>query len=646
MQKKLFNYCLWELVPLVVTVILWGKFIYFSAVLSETAWTPELYAGEWVRVHFYDFSATLAVLLILFAPLLFLSPIWRFRASIFLNFILTSLIWANLIHLHFYGQVTSILSYLNATMLPWVFSSVLELIQPRHLFLYSDIVIAIIFLPAYSRVRYRLSSIDNKVVRQLGLALLITALGLALPTLALIGQNFQDLLPSRRMPNEIASTIGLLPYHVSETAIYPFATENEVSSEDLEQVQAFLEQKHNQQQITSPFFGIARGKNVILISAESLQTFPIGLKLNGQEITPRLTELISESLYFPNFHDQTYLGTTSDGEFTSLQSLHPLPDVIVASSYHKNHYYGLSAILATHGYHTWSAVAAESNFWNMNKMHPNLGFQQSFFSDYYDNSAYIGSWLTDEEFFSQTMPLLESQTEPFMAFLLSSSNHHPYILPEQYRVLDLGGMEGTLIGNYLSTVHYFDQALGQFVDQLEGAGLLDESILVIYGDHQGFLHEGMPELSQLLGLSERDRYEHFLITKRVPLIIRLPHGEGASVQEVYGGHLDISPTLLSLLGIDEQKNVMFGQDLTQGKNSLVVFRDGSFTEGTYYYINHFGPSSESVCYAVATKTTSDCSLLDAFSVEAKERLMFSDLIIRHDLIPELRTRLDEKFVSP
>src|SRR4029077_14904948 len=77
----------------------------------------------------------------------------------------------------------------------------------------------------------------------------------------------------------------------------------------------------------------------------------------------------------------------------------------------------------------------------------------------------IGSWMADKEFFSQTIPFLEAQTEPFIAFLLSSSNHHPWELPDKYRVLKLGELEGTLLGNYLQSVRYFDAAFGEFIDR-------------------------------------------------------------------------------------------------------------------------------------------------------------------------------------
>jgi phosphoglycerol transferase MdoB-like AlkP superfamily enzyme len=310
---------------------------------------------------------------------------------------------------------------------------------------------------------------------------------------------------------------------------------------------------------------------------------------------------------------------------------------MVAINYPTNHFRGLPAILAERGYTTISACAAREDFWNMNQMHPRLGFQRSFFEGKYNISEHVGFWLADREFFNQTIPILQAQTQPFMAYLLSASNHFPYQLSNKYRVLKLGELEGTLLGDYLHSVHYFDQAFGEFVDQLRGVGLLDKSVVVVYGDHQAFLG-APPELARLLSFPQGSDYHYFQVRKRVPLLIRLPGGEGAGVMSVTGGHLDIAPTLLSLLGISDDDVVMLGRDLTRGENSLVVFRDGSFADGTHYYINRFGPATLSACYEVGTGRALNCGLLEERRREALERLEMSDLIIRGDLIRALGAR--------
>ena len=147
--------------------------------------------------------------------------------------------------------------------------------------------------------------------------------------------------------------------------------------------------------------------------------------------------------------------------------MHPLPTGAVAESrYSGNHYYGLPATLSHDAYSTLSACGASGAMWYMNQMHPRLGFQRSFFEEDYKILDRIGPWLADREFFAQTIPILKAQTEPFLAYLLTSSNHDPFEVPEKHRTLNLGELEGSLLGNYLHSVHYFDRAFGEFVDQL------------------------------------------------------------------------------------------------------------------------------------------------------------------------------------
>ena len=162
--------------------------------------------------------------------------------------------------------------------------------------------------------------------------------------------------------------------------------------------------------------------------AESLQSFPLDLTIDGQEVAPELSRFATESLRFANFYDQTYLGTTSDGEFTSLQSLHPLPVGAVSTRYASNDYHGLPAILSEAGYATVSVSGEPGDFWNKRQMHPKLGFERSYFADSYQQTETFGMGLSDGEFFRQTIPILREQPELFMAFLMTLSNHHPYVV--------------------------------------------------------------------------------------------------------------------------------------------------------------------------------------------------------------------------
>jgi lipoteichoic acid synthase len=450
----------------------------------------------------------------------------------------------------------------------------------------------------------------------------------------LVWHQRRDLFSPTAVRIDTAAALGILQYHLADAALHLRRRDRVVTDGDRERVHRYLTLRRYQ---PSALSGVARGRNVIVMSAESLQAFPIGLELMGQAVTPNLTAFARESLHFVNIYDQTHLGTTADAEFMVMQSLYPLPVGVVASDFNENHFRGIPAILTDRGYTTLSACAAPGDFWEMERMHPRLGFQNSYYEDRYAIGERIGPWLADREFFSQTMRILAAQPEHFMAFLLSASNHLPYDLPSGHRRLRLGGLEGTLLGNYLHSVHYFDAAFGELIAGLRDAGLLDRTVILLYGDHQGFLGDP-PELARLLGSAPGDEYRRLAVRKKVPLLIRLPHGQAAGVQRVTGGHVDVAPTLLSLLGVSTDASVMLGEDLTRGEDALVVFRDSSFVDGTHHWARQVGTIARFTCYEVKTGGVVDCDPLRDRHRGALERLKLSDTVIRGDLIPALVAR--------
>jgi len=636
-----------------IMALLWAKLVYFSALLPSEWWAPEETIRQWMRPAFYVVSAvqahpevlgaTLASLLVAFAVLPLLSRLSRLVALLVLDLILTSLGITDLVHVHYYADVVSLSDVVMAPMVVGVLPRVIESLSTLNAVYYLDIVVGLLLLPWYPRACRRIPRLHLRGRIGIGLALLGTGLVLALPTARMAWRNGPGLLGYSSPRIEIAAAIGILPYHLGDLALRLAGGQPTVGEPERQRVARFLADRSRTAQSPSPLFGIARGKNLIVINAESLQAFPMGLEIDGQPITPRLSAFARESLHFVNFYDQTHLGTTSDAEFSAMHSLHPL-GVGVLSNHFSHHYYrGLPRILSEHGYATVSACAAPGYFWNMQSMHAGLGFQRSFFEERYQMNELIGPWLADHEFFAQTVPLLKAQPAPFMAFLLTASNHHPYRLPASHRELALGAREGTLLGDYLQSVRYFDRAFGEFIDRLRAAGLLDTSVIAVYGDHHGFLGDP-PDLANLLGFSPRDEYRTLQVRKKLPLLIRLPHAEKAGVRTVTAGHLDLAPTALALLGIRNESNLMLGRDLTQGQSSLVVFRDGSFTDGLTWYAHRVGLTA-GTCYAIGTGRRIDCNGVEERRREARNRLEISDFVIRGNLIQGLTQGLAQSLAQ-
>jgi phosphoglycerol transferase MdoB-like AlkP superfamily enzyme len=624
-----------------VALVLWIKLIYVGLLLPSVSWA----GGEPLQVvaalgAYPDmFTATLACLL-LPVPLLILLPrVPRAFAAWLLDLAVTVLAVGDLIHVRFYADVTSVSGLAQTPMLYWVVASVRTLLEPADLRFFADLPLFMVGLLLYARWCRGTPAASLRSRLRLGLAPLALAVLMALPTTRLASAEAQGVFGYSTIRLEVASAIGLLPYHVADAFLGLVWGPRPVSDADLARVRAFLERRARSEPPPSELFGVARGKNLIVISAESTQAFVIGLEVHGQPVTPRLTALARESLYLANNYEPTHLGSTADAEFAVMQSLYPLPVGVVASRYARNHYRGLPALLAERGYVTFSAVGAMPHFWNMNQLHPRYGFQQSYYEDSFQIDERIIAWISDREFWRQMQPILQREREPYMAFMLSSSSHHPYTVPEQYKTLRLGELEGTMVGDYLHAVHYADRELGAFVDWLRETGILDRSLLVIYGDHQGFLG-GQPELPALLGFTEWNEYHHFRVVKRTPVLIRLPGGEAVGEYTGTSSHLDIAPTVLSLLGVDDRSTVMLGRDLTRPGEPLAAFRDASFADGLHYFVNRFGRTGASRCYEAATAERIDCAPLEAARREARERLELSDLIVQGDLIPALTAASD------
>src|SRR6185295_6455483 len=96
----------------------------------------------------------------------------------------------------------------------------------------------------------------------------------------------------------LAAAIGILPYHLGDLALRLAAKKPSIGEPERQRVLHFLADHARAAQGPSPLFGIARGKNVIVINAESLQAFPLALVIAGQPITPRLSAFARESLRF------------------------------------------------------------------------------------------------------------------------------------------------------------------------------------------------------------------------------------------------------------------------------------------------------------------------------------------------------------
>ncbi len=394
-------------------------------------------------------------------------------------------------------------------------------------------------------------------------------------------------------------------------------------------------------------FGAARGRSLIVVQVESLQDFAVDFRIDGQEVMPHLRRWVDDSLRFTNVTDETSEGRTSDAEFTTLTSLLPLDHGAVAFRFPGNHYVALPTVLAEHGYATLSAVPFESGFWNRQVLHPSYGFRQSLFEPAFELTEQIGWGLNDRDFLQQMVPRLERLPRPFLAWLITLSLHHPFEnFPERHKVLELGSLEGTSFGNYLHTMRFFDAALDEFKTALARDGLLDDSVLVVFGDHDaGFARD--PALSRTLGIGSGE--PAWALNDRVPLFVRIGGAGRAGQAGEAGGHdlvgerslpagqTDLAPTLLALLGIDPAPLPYVGRNLLGAPGDQGVPRPyGDWLDASHLFLSR---GADPVCYDVAggsAVSAGDCRAADA---PARRERELSRLVVIDDLQARLRAEL-------
>ena len=371
---------------------------------------------------------------------------------------------------------------------------------------------------------------------------------------------------------------------------------------------------------TNEYTNIFEGKNVILIHGESMMRNAMDLSFNGIEVTPTLNRLAKQGMFFSNFYSQVSVGTSSDSELTYNTSLMPTKSGTAFVSYSDRTYISTPKLLKEKGYYTFSMHANNADFWNRRAMHKSLGYDRFYSKTDYkvtkDNT--IGLGLSDKEFFKQSVAKIKKineQHDKWYGLTIMLSNHTPFSDVEKYgdysvdikeTVTKEDGtteevtypyMEGTKLGNYFKSLHYADSALGEFIDELDSEGLLDNTIIVLYGDHDARLpradynklYNYNMETHQFLSEDDPNYKEYdsfqYEIGRRVPFIIWSKDMEGTKLnQEVTNvmGMYDVMPTLGNMLGFNNK--YALGHDIFNIKdNNIVVFPNGNWVTNKMYY---------------------------------------------------------------
>ena len=364
---------------------------------------------------------------------------------------------------------------------------------------------------------------------------------------------------------------------------------------------------------------IFKGKNLLLIHGESLQTMFIDDVFDGQPLMPNVSKMIEEGMFFSNFYSEESVGTSSDTEFTLQNSLLPIGTGTVFVNFANNQYRSMPSILGNEGYSTFSMHGNICEFWKRNEMYDHMGYQRFYCYNDYDQSEKIGLGLADKSFFKQSVQKLKEMNQPFYGTMIMLSNHTPFHINDLIDDYPVGRLEGTKIGNYLKMVHYADQAIGELLQELENENLLENTVVVLYGDHDSKLKER--EYQKYFNTTDSfDFYEYEEFTK-VPLIIWTKDKVIQGKIEKVMWMIDVFPTLANMFGFDSSYTL--GHDIFSTDSNIVVFPNGNWITDELYRNNQMNTTK------VWKQVGND--YMEEKERQARKMVEISNKIVKYDL---------------
>ncbi|MBP0727200.1 LTA synthase family protein [Bacillus sp. RG28] len=572
------------------------------------------------------FISPLASSLFIVGLSLFFKGNKRNYIALLIDFILTFILCANVLFYGFFNDFITLPVLFQTSNMGDLGSSIKDLASLKIIFMFLDIIILFIVLkkfPSFAK--------NGRVPSFMKSAYYLVTIAIGVLNLGLAEVERPELLTRSFDREMLVKNLGLYFYQAYDLSLQTKTSTQKAFADSgkLTEVENYVQS--NQVKTNPTLFGKYKGKNVIVISLESTQSFAIGAKVNGKEITPFLNQFIKGSYYFSNFYHQTGQGKTSDAEFLVDNSLYPLDRGAVFFTHANNEFMATPEILKDKGYYSAVFHANNKSFWNRNVIYPSLGYDRFFNEkDFVINDENSANWgLKDIPFFEQSMPYLTKLKQPFYTRFITLSNHYPFTLDPQDKMIDEYNSGDETFDRYVTTLRYEDEAIKHFIDSLKESGLYDNSIIVMYGDHYGISENHNRAMAQFLGKDAITPFDHMDL-QRTPLIIHLPKQQQGENVSTPAGEIDVKPTILHLLGVDTKNDIEFGKDLfSKNRPVFTIFRDGSFVTDKYYYV-----AGSNTFYDRKTTEKVELSAEDAklLTDRAKKELTLSDNIIYGDLL--------------
>ena len=342
--------------------------------------------------------------------------------------------------------------------------------------------------------------------------------------------------------------------------------------------------------------GFFEGKNLIYIMIEAFDYIAI-----DETLTPTLYMMQQQGWDFNNYFTPKYSCTTGESEFIALTSLVPSSSVCTPNSYSKNTFTNSILTLfknagyAVTAYHNW-----EDEFYDRRELYENMGITEYYNIDQM-NFKIIQGWQSDDELMKEAIPHFINE-DKFMAHIVTSGMHFPYDMDSTLGNRYMNEINAvypdydTAIKRYISKSMELDKAMNTLLTELENAGKLEDTVIVMFADH----HPLKTSISTLVEYTNEFDRSYGLNEDKTPMIIYNASAEEKDI-DTPCSTFDLIPTVANLFNLNYDPRLYVGTDIFSTDENTVIFTNGDWistygwykaSESTFYNFDDSNPASE------------------------------------------------------
>lgn len=551
------------------TAIIFAVGIFLTFVAFDVIWCMDTTFAS------FSFFETYATKIIATLALAGVYALTRCRwAQIVVMALLDVLLVANLMYFRTYYSAIPASSYLEAGNLADFKASVTDSLR------WADIVLPLITIAtAVMAFRYKTTKRQPLTAVLKWWAAPLAGFALLLTGVNLCKGGFHKSLRSVRQSAylcsadaPIFSVFGCIWYDITDAA-------EPITPEKQAEIERWLASQPKHQPTDSV---TEKRSNLLIVFAESLESWVLEKKVDGKEITPCLNRLLKEksTLYAPNVLTQVKGGRSIDAQLMICSGLLPLMSGTYSSLYYDNTFYTLQkAMRGLKHSRSYLLTIDKVSTWNQGAVARSFGTDTIIsYHDFKMTEAFgTHKRIGDASFFQQCREKIErgevwKPGESVYMQFVTYSGHAPFKLPDHLRTITFPASIPEKVADYMTTAHYTDKAIGDFVAYLKTLPQYKETIVVIVGDHEGLAsyRQELVDNPACRGLVSDKQLTPFIVLNS-PVGMRY---------DKFMGQIDIYPTLLNLMQLDAYRWHGLGQSILDPRKQGVAVGSVMNVEGT------------------------------------------------------------------